>query len=61
MFISAGNATTIPRTVADAPNFLKYKSIGVLTTIVNDTVLNTWNKYAFHTPSGIRGACRLSP
>ncbi len=60
MFISAGSAMTIPSTVADAPSFLKYKIIGVLKTIVNDTVLNTWNQYAFHTPSGIRaGACTL--
>ena len=43
MLSNAGNASTMPSTVADAPSFLKYKIIGVLTTIVNDTVLNTWN------------------
>ncbi len=53
MFSNCGSASTIPSTVADAPSLLKYNSIGVLNTIVNDTVLNTWNTYAFPTPSGI--------
>ena len=62
MFSSGFNATTTPNNVAVAFRCLKYKTIGIPSTIRYDIVLNTWNKCAFHTPTGSpSGLVALAP